>query len=114
MRAFAICVVYALANAIHSATTFWEVFDPEWLNVVPQPNEPPPNGVNGYSFACSLVGIMVCDFFLLFSPYFSYSSLCHPWAAGATRWLTDNVLGLRATTPGFATYEFAPYLGMRI
>ncbi len=34
-------------NIAHAATTFWEVFDPEWLNVVPQPNEPPPNGVNG-------------------------------------------------------------------
>jgi alpha-L-rhamnosidase len=53
------------------------------------PNDPPPNGVNGYC------------------------SLCHPWASGATRWLTDNVLGLRSTSPGFSTYEFAPYLDMQ-
>ncbi len=63
------------------------------------------------SLLCLGTGI-VCDFLSL--SYFSYSSLCHPWAAGATRWLTDNVLGLRATTPGFTTYEFAPYLGIRM
>lgn len=65
------------------ATTFWEVFRPEWLEVM-QPSDPPPDGVHGYT------------------------SLCHPWSAGVTRWLTDHVLGIRPTAPGYSEFIFDP------
>jgi alpha-L-rhamnosidase len=65
------------------ATTFWEVFRPEWVDLM-EPCDPPPDGVHGYT------------------------SLCHPWSAGVTRWLTDYVLGIRATAPGYSEFVFEP------
>ena len=65
------------------ATTFWEVFRPEWVDLM-EPCDPPPDGVHGYT------------------------SLCHPWSAGVTRWLTDYVLGIRATAPGYSQFVFEP------
>eukprot|EP00939_MAST-03C_sp_MAST-3C-sp1_P004722 g4722.t1 len=55
------------------ATSFWEVFNPQWgasASVAKGPT-PVPNGQNGYT------------------------SLCHPWAGGVTALLTEYVLGLR-------------------
>lgn len=65
------------------ATTFWEVFRPEWMEAM-RPCDPPPDGVHGYT------------------------SLCHPWSAGVTRWLTDYVLGIRPTAPGYSEFIFDP------
>jgi alpha-L-rhamnosidase len=41
----------------------------------------------------------------------AYLSLCHGWSSGPTVYLTENVLGVRPTSPGYATVEIAPKLG---
>ena len=41
----------------------------------------------------------------------AYVSLCHGWSTGPTTYLTENVLGVRPTSAGFATVEIAPQLG---
>lgn len=69
------------------ATTFWESFRPEWLGVM-APNDPIFCGTQGFT------------------------SLCHPWSAGPTRWLSDHVLGIRPTAPGFSRIRIAPNQGM--
>ncbi|MFA6133728.1 MAG: alpha-L-rhamnosidase C-terminal domain-containing protein [Phycisphaerae bacterium] len=38
-------------------------------------------------------------------------SLCHGWAAGPTAWLSEHVLGVRPTQPGFAEVAIRPHLG---
>jgi Bacterial alpha-L-rhamnosidase 6 hairpin glycosidase domain/Bacterial alpha-L-rhamnosidase C-terminal domain len=38
-------------------------------------------------------------------------SVAHPWSAGATALLTNQVLGVRPTKPGFAEYVVEPHLG---
>lgn len=68
------------------ATTFWEVFRPEWKAIL-KPNDPVPNCQCGYT------------------------SLCHPWSGGVTKWLSEEVLGIRPTAPGFVAYEVMPHLG---
>lgn len=67
------------------ATTFWEVFRPEWADWL-EPNEPVPNSPAGYT------------------------SLCHPWGAGVITWLTENILGVRPVKPGFQATLIAPRL----
>jgi alpha-L-rhamnosidase len=49
----------------------------------------------------------------LYSPSMSWPtmSFCHPWASGVTPWLSNNVLGIRPTEPGFAQYDVIPHLG---
>ena len=39
------------------------------------------------------------------------TSLCHPWGAGPVKWLNEEVLGIRPTSPGFKTYDIVPHLG---
>ena len=41
----------------------------------------------------------------------NYLSLCHGWSSGPTVYLTENVLGVRSTSAGYATVEIAPQLG---
>jgi alpha-L-rhamnosidase len=41
----------------------------------------------------------------------AYLSLCHGWSTGPTVYLTENVLGVRPTSAGYATVEIAPQLG---
>ena len=65
------------------ATTFWESFRPEWQEFL-QPCDPIPNGTHGFT------------------------SLCHPWSSGPTRWLIDEVLGIRPVAPGYAEFVFDP------
>ncbi len=65
------------------ATTFWESFRPEWQEFL-KPCGPLPNGAHGFT------------------------SLCHPWSSGPTRWLTDHVLGIRPLAPGYAKFVFDP------
>lgn len=69
------------------ATTTWERFDPQWTDAgCLQHESPPVNAMN------------------------SDTSMAHPWAAGATAWLTSYGLGVRATAPGFARWVAIPTL----
>ncbi|MGY3055289.1 alpha-L-rhamnosidase [Pedobacter sp. UYEF25] len=70
----------------YGATTFFEDYRPSW-NLVVKKNGPIPNN------QCGL------------------TSLCHPWGAGVTKWLSEEVLGIKPTSPGFATYDILPHLG---
>ncbi|HWB95487.1 MAG TPA: alpha-L-rhamnosidase C-terminal domain-containing protein, partial [Bryobacteraceae bacterium] len=69
----------------YGGTCFFEVFRPEW-NLIFRPNDPVPNCQAGYT------------------------SLCHPWSSGVTKWLSEEILGIRPVSPGFATYEILPHL----
>lgn len=64
------------------ATTWWEKFNPAWPNDM--------------KWALDQT---------------NYLSLCHGWSSGPTVYLTENVLGVRPTTAGYATVEIAPQLG---
>jgi alpha-L-rhamnosidase len=81
------------------ATTFWEVFDPRWVTSPSGIAEPPsPVGNTHRNLATD--------------DYGGYRiSLCHGWAAGPTAWLSNEVLGVRPTLPGFAALEVTPALG---
>ncbi|MHC4122530.1 MAG: alpha-L-rhamnosidase-related protein [Planctomycetota bacterium] len=68
------------------ATTFWEVFRPQWKDFMCN-NGPVPNCPCGYT------------------------SLCHPWSSGVTKWLTEEVLGIKPISPGFKNYQIIPNLG---
>jgi len=70
----------------YGGTTFFEVYRPSWNNMV---------GVNGAPVNCQN----------------GYTSLCHPWSAGVTKWLTEEILGIKPTKPGFSTYDILPHLG---
>jgi len=70
----------------YGGTTFFEVYDPSWNNFLGE-NDPVPNTQCGYT------------------------SLCHPWSAGVVKWLTEETLGIKPTTPGFHTYTVCPHLG---
>jgi hypothetical protein len=70
----------------YGGTTFFEVYRPSW-NLALGKNDPPINGQNGYT------------------------SLCHPWSAGVTTWLTEEVLGIKPTSPGFSTFDILPHPG---
>jgi hypothetical protein len=73
----------------YGATSFFEVFYPSWNNVC-KPNDPPINNQCGPT------------------------SLTHPWSAGATKWLSEEVLGIKPVTPGFATFVIKPHLSAEI
>jgi hypothetical protein len=46
------------------------------------------------------------------SPYrYGDGSMSHPWSAGGTALLTNEVLGVRPTGPGFASYAVTPHPG---
>jgi alpha-L-rhamnosidase len=68
------------------ATTFFEVYDPSWNQFLGM-NGAPPNNQCGYT------------------------SLCHPWGGGVVKWLTEETLGIKPTSPGFLTYAVRPHLG---
>jgi hypothetical protein len=73
----------------YGGTTFFEVFRPSWNNIS-QPNDAPVNNQCGYT------------------------SLTHPWSSGVTKWLSEEVLGVKPLTPGFVSFVFKPYLSDRI
>lgn len=82
------------------ATTFWEDFDMEWMKQAAPIDRLPREGeidIHGtYGRYC----------------YQGYRhSLCHGWAAGATPWLTENVLGLKVMEPGCREVSITPHLG---
>lgn len=70
----------------YGGTTFFECYDPSW-NAFLKPNDPIPS--------CQAGG----------------TSLCHPWSSGVTKWLTEEVLGIKPTAPGFTTVAILPHLG---
>ena len=69
----------------YGGTTFFEVFRPSW-NTISSPNDPPINNQCGYT------------------------SLTHPWSAGITKWLSEEILGIKPTAPGFSTCLIKPGL----
>jgi alpha-L-rhamnosidase len=82
------------------ATTFWEDFDMEWMKQAAPIDRLPREGevdIHGtYGRYC----------------YQGYRhSLCHGWAAGATPWLTENVLGVKVLEPGCREVSITPHLG---
>lgn len=70
----------------YGGITFFELSRPSWNNVIGV-NDPVPNAQCGFT------------------------SLCHPWSAGVVKWLSEEVLGIKPASPGFATYEILPHLG---
>jgi hypothetical protein len=69
----------------YGGTSFFEVYRPSWNDAIGR-NGAPINFVGGYT------------------------SLAHPWSAGITKWLNEEILGIRPTTPGFATFSVMPRL----
>lgn len=68
----------------YGATTFFEVFRPSWNDCKIADNDAPVNNQCGYT------------------------SLTHPWSAGVTRWLSEEVLGIRPLAPGFVRFAVEP------
>lgn len=73
----------------YGGTTFFEVYRPSW-NTISKPNDAPVNNQCGYT------------------------SLTHPWSAGVTKWLTEEILGVKPLSPGFETFKVEPFLSSRI
>ena len=70
----------------YGATTLLEEYWPQWNQFLGK-NDPVPSGQSGYT------------------------SLAHPWGSGVTSWLTEEILGIKATTAGFARVDILPHLG---
>lgn len=70
----------------YGGTTFFEDYRPSW-NLAIGMNDAVPNNQCGYT------------------------SLCHPWGGGVTKWLSEQVLGIKPTAPGFKTFDVTPHLG---
>ncbi len=73
----------------YGGTTFFEVYRPSW-NAILNPNDAPPNNQCGYT------------------------SLAHPWSAGVTKWLSENILGIKPLSPGFKSFTIIPYLNGKL
>ncbi|SIQ01582.1 alpha-L-rhamnosidase [Mucilaginibacter lappiensis] len=69
----------------YGGTTFFEVYRPSW-NLILGKNDAPVNNQCGYT------------------------SLTHPWSAGVVKWLSEEVLGIKPTSPGFKTFQIIPHL----
>jgi len=69
----------------YGGTSFFEVYRPSW-NAILNTNDAPPNNQCGYT------------------------SLAHPWGAGVTKWLSENILGIKPVRPGFKTFTIIPFL----
>jgi len=70
----------------YGGTTPFEVYRHSWNRVIGS-NDPVPNTQCGIT------------------------SLCHPWGAGVVKWLSEEVLGVVPTAPGFTRFRVAPHLG---
>ncbi len=73
----------------YGGTSFFEVYRPSWNEAIDH-NGAPINNQCGYT------------------------SLAHPWSAGVTKWLSEEVLGVKPTTPGFTTFNVKPHLTSKI
>ncbi|MGC2638200.1 MAG: alpha-L-rhamnosidase C-terminal domain-containing protein [Acidobacteriaceae bacterium] len=69
------------------ATSFWEGYDPSWYK--------------GADFHTSLQADSMSGYRV---------SLAHGWSSGMTPWLMEQVLGIQAAGPGFATVNIRPDL----
>jgi len=69
----------------YGGTSFFEVYRPSWNEAI-GPNGAPVNNQCGYT------------------------SLCHPWGAGVTKWLSEEILGISPTTPGYETFNVKPHI----
>ena len=69
----------------YGGTTFFEVFRPSW-NQISDPNDAPVNNQCGYT------------------------SLPHPWSAGVTKWISEEILGIKPSVPGFSECIIKPRL----
>ena len=69
----------------YGGTTFFEVFRPSW-NQISEPNDAPVNNQCGYT------------------------SLTHPWSAGVTKWISEEILGIKPSVPGFSECIIKPRL----
>ena len=65
------------------ATTYFETFSPTWLEAFNRNDRLPTFG-NGRT------------------------SHCHPWASGILTWITESLLGVTATKPGYKEWDFFP------
>jgi len=70
----------------YGGTTFFEVFRPSWNDCKLDQNDAPVNNQCGYT------------------------SLTHPWSAGVAKWLSEEVLGVKPTAPGFDACVIEPHL----
>ncbi|MET0243339.1 MAG: alpha-L-rhamnosidase C-terminal domain-containing protein, partial [Flavitalea sp.] len=70
----------------YGATSYFEVFRPSW-NQILKVNDAPPNNQCGYT------------------------SIAHPWGAGVTKWMSENILGIIPVAPGFASFNILPHIG---
>ena len=73
----------------YGGTTFFEVYRPQWNDVIGK-NAPVPNGQVGYT------------------------SLAHPWGSGVLSWLSGEILGIKPDTAGFKTFTVKPNLGRHL
>ncbi len=81
------------------ATTFWEHFEIDWMENAGRIDEVVPDGrvdIHTSKGDYCYEGLR--------------HSFCHGWAAGPTAWLSEHVLGVRPTSPGFATAIVRPHL----
>ena len=82
------------------ATTFWEDFNLDEAKTAGRIDEIVPAGKKDFHRDCGAycyIGLR--------------RSLCHGWASGPTSWLTENVLGIKVTTPGCKVITIEPHLG---
>ena len=77
------------ATIAYGGTTTFEMFHPSTKDVL-GPNDPPINGQCGMT------------------------SLCHPWGALPCKYLNEEVVGIKPTTPGFRTVDIFPHLGRKL
>ena len=68
------------------ATSFWEGYDPRWQK----------EDFHAYLHADAGMGYQV--------------SLSHGWSSGPTSWMTEHVLGIQVTSPGYRTAMIQPNL----
>lgn len=70
----------------YGGTTFFEVYRPSWNDYALAENDPVPN--------CQV----------------GFTSLTHPWSAGVTKWLSEEVLGIKPVKAGFEEFSVKPHL----
>lgn len=77
------------ATIEYGGTTTFEMFHPSAKDALGR-NDPPINGQCGMT------------------------SLCHPWGAIVCKYLNEEVLGIKPSTPGFGTVDIFPHLGRKL
>lgn len=70
---------------IYGGTCFFEVFRPEWNDIISK-NAPVPNNQAGYT------------------------SLAHPWSSGVLCFISERLLGVTPTSPGYSTFSVIPHM----